>query len=159
METFLANHPDAITTRGLIKTFGSVRAVDGIDLDVPRGMIFGILGPNGAGWFWDGLDISRAWSGDAHTEHGHDDGIHRNNASCVCIEYHGRSRNHAQLVTCIRRRESRITDDHRHAWSDERRRHMAKRQPRAVSSSTSHRNTGTHDAMALSEEVKTSGKS
>ena len=39
----------AISTRGLVKTFGEVRAVDGIDLDVPRGMIFAILGPNGAG--------------------------------------------------------------------------------------------------------------
>ncbi|MGH6861351.1 MAG: ATP-binding cassette domain-containing protein [Phyllobacterium sp.] len=39
----------AIEARGLSKSFGDVRAVDGIDLDVPRGMIFGILGPNGAG--------------------------------------------------------------------------------------------------------------
>ena len=41
--------PSAISARGLVKTFGDVRAVDGIDLDVPRGMIFAILGPNGAG--------------------------------------------------------------------------------------------------------------
>jgi ABC-2 type transport system ATP-binding protein len=39
----------AIAARGLVKCFGEVRAVDGIDLDVPRGMIFAILGPNGAG--------------------------------------------------------------------------------------------------------------
>lgn len=39
----------AIHARGLAKHFGDVRAVDGIDLDVPRGMIFAILGPNGAG--------------------------------------------------------------------------------------------------------------
>ncbi len=39
----------AISARGLVKHFGAVRAVDGIDLDVPRGMIFAILGPNGAG--------------------------------------------------------------------------------------------------------------
>jgi len=39
----------AISARGLVKTFGAVRAVDGIDLDVPAGMIFAILGPNGAG--------------------------------------------------------------------------------------------------------------
>ncbi len=39
----------AITARGLVKSFGAVRAVDGIDLDVPRGTIFGLLGPNGAG--------------------------------------------------------------------------------------------------------------
>jgi ABC-2 type transport system ATP-binding protein len=39
----------AIHARGLVKKFGDLRAVDGIDLDVPRGMIFAILGPNGAG--------------------------------------------------------------------------------------------------------------
>ncbi len=39
----------AISARGLFKHFGAVKAVDGIDLDVPRGMIFAILGPNGAG--------------------------------------------------------------------------------------------------------------
>ena len=39
----------AISARGLVKHFGEVRAVNGIDLDVPRGMIFAILGPNGAG--------------------------------------------------------------------------------------------------------------
>jgi ABC-2 type transport system ATP-binding protein len=39
----------AIHARGLMKKFGELRAVDGIDLDVPRGMIFAILGPNGAG--------------------------------------------------------------------------------------------------------------
>jgi ABC-2 type transport system ATP-binding protein len=41
--------PPAISARGLVKTFGDLRAVDGIDLEVPRGMIFAILGPNGAG--------------------------------------------------------------------------------------------------------------
>jgi ABC-2 type transport system ATP-binding protein len=44
-----ANLPLAVSARGLAKHFGEVRAVDGIDLDVPRGMIFAILGPNGAG--------------------------------------------------------------------------------------------------------------
>jgi ABC-2 type transport system ATP-binding protein len=39
----------AVCARGLCKRFGNVRAVDGIDLDVPRGMIFALLGPNGAG--------------------------------------------------------------------------------------------------------------
>ncbi|GGL66529.1 daunorubicin resistance protein DrrA family ABC transporter ATP-binding protein [Wenxinia marina] len=39
----------AIRARGLIKRFGDLAAVDGIDLDVPRGEIFAILGPNGAG--------------------------------------------------------------------------------------------------------------
>jgi ABC-2 type transport system ATP-binding protein len=44
-----ANAQLAIHARGLEKRFGDLRAVDGIDLDVPRGMIFAILGPNGAG--------------------------------------------------------------------------------------------------------------
>ena len=39
----------AIQARGLVKRFGDLHAVDGIDLEVPRGMIFAILGPNGAG--------------------------------------------------------------------------------------------------------------
>ncbi|HEX5015153.1 MAG TPA: ABC transporter ATP-binding protein [Candidatus Limnocylindrales bacterium] len=39
----------AITTRGLTKRFGSVIALDALDLDVPKGSIFGLLGPNGAG--------------------------------------------------------------------------------------------------------------
>jgi ABC-2 type transport system ATP-binding protein len=39
----------AVCARGLCKRFGTVRAVDGIDLDVPRGMIVAVLGPNGAG--------------------------------------------------------------------------------------------------------------
>ena len=36
-------------TRGLTRDFGSLRAVDGIDLAVPAGSFFGFLGPNGAG--------------------------------------------------------------------------------------------------------------
>ncbi len=40
---------DAITTTGLVREFGSVRAVDGVDLTVREGEIFGFLGPNGAG--------------------------------------------------------------------------------------------------------------
>ena len=39
----------AIETQGLLKHFGSTRAVDGIDLLVQRGSIYGVLGPNGAG--------------------------------------------------------------------------------------------------------------
>ena len=38
-----------IETRGLTKTYGSVRALDGLDLSIPRGGIYGVLGPNGAG--------------------------------------------------------------------------------------------------------------
>lgn len=41
--------PLAISARGLVRHFGAVKAVDGVDLDVPRGMIFAVLGPNGAG--------------------------------------------------------------------------------------------------------------
>jgi ABC-2 type transport system ATP-binding protein len=43
------DRPLAISTRRLVKRFGAVAAVNGIDLDVPRGTIFAILGPNGAG--------------------------------------------------------------------------------------------------------------
>ena len=39
----------AVEATGLVKTFGSTRAVDGVDLVVPRGAIYGLLGPNGAG--------------------------------------------------------------------------------------------------------------
>jgi ABC-2 type transport system ATP-binding protein len=39
----------AIRARGLTKRFGSIIALDGLDLDVPSGSIFGLLGPNGAG--------------------------------------------------------------------------------------------------------------
>ena len=39
----------AIRFEGLVKTYGDVRALDGIDLTVPRGEVFGFLGPNGAG--------------------------------------------------------------------------------------------------------------
>ena len=39
----------AIDATGLVKTFGRLRAVDGIDLEVGQGEIFGVLGPNGAG--------------------------------------------------------------------------------------------------------------
>ncbi|MFB9314379.1 ATP-binding cassette domain-containing protein [Nocardioides plantarum] len=39
----------AVHATGLVKTFGSSRAVDGVDLDVRRGEVFGVLGPNGAG--------------------------------------------------------------------------------------------------------------
>ena len=39
----------AIETSGLVKVFGETRAVDGIDLTVQAGSVFGVLGPNGAG--------------------------------------------------------------------------------------------------------------
>jgi ABC-type multidrug transport system ATPase subunit len=39
----------AILVRGLKKFYGTKAAVDGLDLEVPRGSFFGFLGPNGAG--------------------------------------------------------------------------------------------------------------
>jgi ABC-2 type transport system ATP-binding protein len=41
--------PTAVSVRGLRKTYGERTAVDGIDLDIPRGEVFALLGPNGAG--------------------------------------------------------------------------------------------------------------
>ena len=40
---------DAIEVNGLVKTYGDMRAVDGIDFSVPEGSFFAFLGPNGAG--------------------------------------------------------------------------------------------------------------
>ncbi|HEY2716245.1 MAG TPA: ABC transporter ATP-binding protein [Solirubrobacterales bacterium] len=39
----------AIELSGVVKSFGAIRAVDGLDLDVPEGICLGLLGPNGAG--------------------------------------------------------------------------------------------------------------
>ena len=39
----------AIEASGLVKTFGAIRAVDGVDLAVRTGTVYGVLGPNGAG--------------------------------------------------------------------------------------------------------------
>ncbi len=46
-ESDVATH--AVLTRGLVRRFGSVNAVDGINLSIARGEIYGFLGPNGAG--------------------------------------------------------------------------------------------------------------
>ncbi|WP_417235430.1 ATP-binding cassette domain-containing protein [Arthrobacter sp.] len=46
MET---THDWAIEAHGLVKTFGTHRAVDGVDLQVNTGTVYGVLGPNGAG--------------------------------------------------------------------------------------------------------------
>jgi lipooligosaccharide transport system ATP-binding protein len=40
---------NAIELRNVVKTFGPITAVDGLDLDVPAGICLGLLGPNGAG--------------------------------------------------------------------------------------------------------------
>ena len=42
-------HAAAIRTQELRKVYGTKAAVDGLDLDVPKGSFFGFLGPNGAG--------------------------------------------------------------------------------------------------------------
>src|SRR4051794_18596127 len=39
----------AVEAEGLVKAFGSVRAVDGLSFSVERGQVVGLLGPNGAG--------------------------------------------------------------------------------------------------------------
>jgi len=41
--------PPAIRLRGVVKRFGPITAVDGLDLEVPEGACIGLLGPNGAG--------------------------------------------------------------------------------------------------------------
>jgi lipooligosaccharide transport system ATP-binding protein len=41
--------PPAISLRGVVKHYGAIVAVDGLDLDVPTGTCVGLLGPNGAG--------------------------------------------------------------------------------------------------------------
>jgi ABC-2 type transport system ATP-binding protein len=48
MHTANASEP-AIDVAGLVKSFGDVRALDGVDLAAPPGSVLGLLGPNGAG--------------------------------------------------------------------------------------------------------------
>jgi ABC-2 type transport system ATP-binding protein len=43
------SNDNAIVVEGLTKSYGDVHALDGIDLEVPRGSVLGVLGPNGAG--------------------------------------------------------------------------------------------------------------
>jgi ABC-2 type transport system ATP-binding protein len=42
-------NPLAVNASGLVKRYGDVLAVDGLDLDIPAGQFFGLLGPNGSG--------------------------------------------------------------------------------------------------------------
>ena len=49
MSSVAAVSDSAIYAHGVQKRFGQVTALDGLDLDVPTGTIFGLLGPNGAG--------------------------------------------------------------------------------------------------------------
>jgi len=41
--------PPVVSARGLVKRYGELTAVDGVDLTVPAGAVYGLLGPNGAG--------------------------------------------------------------------------------------------------------------
>ncbi|ROP44001.1 ATP-binding cassette domain-containing protein [Pseudokineococcus lusitanus] len=47
MTSTSSDHP--VVAEGLVKRYGEVRALDGLDLAVPRGSVLGVLGPNGAG--------------------------------------------------------------------------------------------------------------
>src|SRR5688572_32518141 len=49
MSEGVSENQTAISLRGVVKTFGPITAVDGLDLDVPAGICLGLLGPNGAG--------------------------------------------------------------------------------------------------------------
>lgn len=48
-ENILQNNDLAIEAEGLVKVFGKERAVDGVDLAIQKGTVYGFLGPNGAG--------------------------------------------------------------------------------------------------------------
>jgi ABC-2 type transport system ATP-binding protein len=45
----MSDRPSAIRVSGLVKSYGHVRALDGLELEVPAGVVYGFLGPNGAG--------------------------------------------------------------------------------------------------------------
>ena len=45
----MASHEPSLVARGLVKTLGGKRVVDGVDLDCASGEVLGLLGPNGAG--------------------------------------------------------------------------------------------------------------
>ena len=45
----LGEGPFALTTDGAAKQYGSIRALDGLDLRVPFGAVYVLVGPNGAG--------------------------------------------------------------------------------------------------------------
>jgi len=49
LHTYAGASPPAISLQGVVKRYGSIVAVDGLDLDVATGVCFGLLGPNGAG--------------------------------------------------------------------------------------------------------------
>jgi ABC-2 type transport system ATP-binding protein len=49
MHSVEAGNEPAISVSGLVKSFGDVRALDGVDLEAAPGTVLGVLGPNGAG--------------------------------------------------------------------------------------------------------------
>ena len=49
MSTTYSGAVAAIEMQGVVKRFGAITAVDGLDLEVPKGICLGLLGPNGAG--------------------------------------------------------------------------------------------------------------
>jgi branched-chain amino acid transport system permease protein len=48
-EVLPAQAPESLTLRGIIVSFGAVRAVDGLDLEIRPGQVHGLIGPNGSG--------------------------------------------------------------------------------------------------------------
>jgi ABC-2 type transport system ATP-binding protein len=69
----------ALRCRGLVKRYGTVVAVNGLDLEVPRGECFGLLGPNGAGKtttveILEGLNVPDAGEVEVLGEHWRGDG-------------------------------------------------------------------------------------
>lgn len=49
LEASVGDRPTALLVRGVSKSFGDTRAVEGIDLTIPAGTFYGLVGPNGAG--------------------------------------------------------------------------------------------------------------
>src|SRR3954449_2047765 len=49
MPSIPAGQGPAVSVEGLVKSFGAVRALDGVDLEAQAGTVLGVLGPNGAG--------------------------------------------------------------------------------------------------------------
>lgn len=78
-----------IETRGLTKTYGAVRALDGLDLSIPRGGVYGVLGPNGAGkstLFRILLGLIRPTAGEARVMGGSVDEVSRMRRTGSMIE-------------------------------------------------------------------------
>ena len=70
----------ALRCRGLVKRYGEVLAVAGLDLDVRRGECFGMLGPNGAGKtttveIFEGLRVPDAGEVEVLGDRWHGDGL------------------------------------------------------------------------------------